>query len=171
VKLWPVLADTGRPIPGSSSVNLLNAGWSATTATALPGDIDGWTVPAQALTVFIEAPWDQLNRLHTLVMTLVDDEGGPAYFMPGPARGGSAVRIQQAVVVAPVPGAPNGTPGLATVFVDLPAGSLWIPAPRRRYLWQLSMEDVNEEIGFWVQLPLQQPVSGGIPVARSDPPV
>jgi hypothetical protein len=154
-------------------VNLLNAGWTATAAAPLPGNLDGWTVPAQALTVFVEAPWDQLNRLHTLVIELVDDEGRAAYFMPGPHAGGPAARVEQPVVVAPVPGAPNGTPGLATVLIDLPVGSLWIPAPRRRYIWRMSIEDVSEEIGFWVQVPLQQPVIGGPgaihPVAPEEP--
>jgi hypothetical protein len=159
VKLWPVLSDTGRVIPGSSSVNLLNAGWTATTAAPLPAG--GWTIPDQALTVFIEAPWDQLNRLHDLVVRLVDDEGQPAYFMPGPNDGGPEVRIEHQVVVGPVPGAPNGTPGLATLFIDLPLGSLWIPAPRKRYIWQVSTGNVSEEIGFWVQTPPQQPVIGG----------
>ena len=81
--------------------------------------------------------------------------------MPGPDGGAPEVRIESQVIVAPVPGAPNGTPGLATVFLDLPAGSLWIPAPRRRYVWHISIEDVNEEIGFWVQQAPQQPVIGG----------
>ncbi len=108
MKIWPVLADTGRSIPGQASVNLLNAGWTATTAVALPGG--GWTVPAQALAIFIESPGDQLNRLHNLVVELVDDEGHPAHFMPGPDSGAPVVRIESQVVVAPVPGAPNGTP-------------------------------------------------------------
>jgi len=166
VKLRPVLADTGRAMPGTS-VNLLNAGWTATTAVALPAG--GWTIPEQALTIFIESPWDQLNKLHNLVIELVDDEGDPAYFMPGPAEGAPVVRIESQVVVAPVPGAPNGTPGLATVFLDLPAGSMWIPAPRRRYVWRISAEGISEEIGFWVQQPPQQPVIGdsGRPAADS----
>ena len=141
-------------------MSLLNAGWTATTAIPLPGG--GWTIPQQALTVFVESPWDQLNRLHQLVLELVDDEGHPVYFPPGPGAGGAVVRVENQVVVAPVPGAPNGTPGLATVFLDLPVGSLWIPAPRRRYVWRISIGDVNEEIGFWVQTAPQQPVIGGV---------
>ena len=159
MKLWPVLADTGRATLGTSAVNLLNAGWTATTALPLPGG--GWTIPDQALSIFIEVPWDQLNKLHNLVLELVDDEGHPAHFMPGPDAGAPVVRIESQVIVPPVPGAPNGTPGLSTVFMDLPAGSLWIPAPRRRYVWRIAIEGISEEIGFWVQQPPQQPVIGG----------
>jgi hypothetical protein len=155
VKLRAVLSDTGRPI--GSAVNLLNAGWTATTAVPLPGG--GWTVPQQALTVFVEAPWDQLNRLQTLVIELVDDEGTPVHFAPGPASGGPPVHIQHQVVVPPVQGAPNGTPGAATVFIDLPQGALWL-TPRHRYIWRISTEGVTEEIGFWVQAPPQLPVIG-----------
>jgi len=100
-------------------------------------------IPDQALSIFIESPWDQLNRLHSLVVELVDDEGQPTHFMPGPDGGAPVVRIESQVIVAPVPGAPNGTPGLTTVFVDLPAGSLWIPAPRRRYVWRISSEGIR----------------------------
>lgn len=159
MKLWPVLADTGRSTPGQAALNLLNAGWTATVAVPLPSG--GWTVPDQALAIFIEAPWDQLNKLHNLVIELVDDDSQPTHFMPGPDGGAPAVRIEHQVIVAPVPGAPSGTPGLATVFLDLPAGSLWIPGPRRRYIWRISTTDASEEIGFWVQQPPHQPVIGG----------
>jgi len=158
VKIRPVLADTGRLTPASSTVNLLNAGWTATTAVPLPGG--GWTVPAQALAVFIEAPWDQLNKLHTMVVDLISDDGKPVYFMPGPTAGAPEVRIQHRVVVAPVPGAPSGTPGLACVFLDLPAGNLWIPGPGHRFIWKIAIGDVTEEIGFWVQNPPGVPTIG-----------
>jgi hypothetical protein len=45
MKLHPVLSDTGRRV--GSAVNLLNAGWTATTAISLRGG--GWTIPQQAL--------------------------------------------------------------------------------------------------------------------------
>jgi hypothetical protein len=150
-----------------SAVNLLNAGWTATTAAPLPDG--GWTVPQQALTVFVEAPWDQLNRLVTLVLELVDDEGHPVHFAPGPEANGPPVRIEHQVVVPPVPGAPNGTPGLTTVFLDLPPGALWL-TPRHRYIWRVSTEGIVEEIGFWVQAPPQLPVIGGGPGLPPIPP-
>jgi hypothetical protein len=139
-------------------VHLLNAGWTATMALPLP--IGGWTLPDQALTVFVDAPWDQLNKLHMLVIELIDDEGKPAYFTPGPSNDGPEARIQHQVVVPPVPGAPNGTPGTTTVFLDMPMGTLWIAGPGHRYIWRITTGDVSEEIGFWVQAPPQSPVIG-----------
>jgi hypothetical protein len=147
---------------GSSAVNLLNAGWTATVAIPLPDG--GWTLPTQALSVFIEAPWDQLNRLHKFEARLVDDEEHPAHFVPGPERGAPEARIQQQVVVPPVPGAPNGTPGLTCVFLDVPLGSLWLPAPRHRYIWKITVGGAEEEIGFWAQAPPQAPIIGGGPM-------
>jgi hypothetical protein len=54
-------------------VNLLNAGWTHTTGIPLPGG--GWTLPHQALTVFLEAAWEQLNQLHDLLIELISDDG------------------------------------------------------------------------------------------------
>ena len=156
MKIRPVLADTGRT--AGSAVHLLNAGWTSTTAVPLP--IGGWTLPQQALAIFVEALSDELNKLHALVIKLADEEGRPAYFMPGPDGGGPEVNIHNQVVVPPVPGAPDGAPGQATVFMDLPMGTLWIPAPKHRYVWSIQAGDVTEEIGFWVQLPAQVPVVG-----------
>jgi hypothetical protein len=151
MKLYAVLSDTGRRI--GAAVNLLNAGWTATTAIALRG---GWTVPQQALTVFVEAPWDQLNTPHTLVIDLIDSDGVPVHFAPGPDHGGLPVRIEQQLTVPPVPDAPSGTPGATTVFVDLPPGTLWL-TPRRRYIWRIAAESVTTQIGFWVQAPSPSP--------------
>lgn len=159
MKIRLVLADTGRLL--GSAVSLLNAGWTATTAVAVSGG--GWTLPSQALTVFLEAPWDQLNKPYVLKLELVDDEGKAVQF--GAQDGaGQEVRITYPVIVQPVPGAPNGTPGLASVLVDLAGGSLRIPAPRHRYIWRAVIEGEEQhadEIGFWVNAPIQQPVIGG----------
>jgi len=70
VKIHPIIADTGRPSSGSAA-NLLNAGWTFTTAIPLPEG--GYTLPAQALAVFVEGTWAELNRPHRMVIELVDD--------------------------------------------------------------------------------------------------
>lgn len=164
MKIRPVLADTGR-LGAGFAVNLLNAGWTHTTAIPLPAG--GWTLPHQALTVFLEAAWDNLR--HDLLIELISDDGRQAYFAPGPSAGGPPARIPYQVVIPPVAGAPMGTPGLASVFIEMPAGYLWIPAPGHRYIWRITTGGTTEEIGFWVQAPPQPPAFGG--PAQSQPPV
>jgi hypothetical protein len=159
MKIRLVLADTGRVVGAAAS--LLNAGWTATTAIVVPGG--GWTLPGQALAAFLEAPWDQLNKPHLLKLELVDDEGKVVQLAAQEGVDREAL-ITYPVIVQPVPGAPNGTPGYATVLVDLTAGTLRIPAPRHRYIWRAVIEDDPEgtdEIGFWVNAPAQQPTIGG----------
>lgn len=168
MKIRPVLSDTGRQGAGSA-VNLLNAGWTHTTGIPLPGG--GWTLPQQALTIFLDAPWEYLNQLHDLLIELVSDDGALAHFVPGPSAGGTPARIRHQVVIAPIAGAPMGTPGFASVFMDIPAGTLWISSPGHRYAWRITTGGVTEEIGFWVQNPPQLPVIGGPdPSTASQPP-
>ena len=42
-------------------------------------------------------------------------------------------------MVPPIPMAPNGTPGVANVLLDMPLGTLWITGPGRRYIWTISI--------------------------------
>ena len=46
-----------------------------------------------------------------------------------------------------------GTPGFASVFLDIPAGTLWISSPGHRYTWRITTGGVTEEIGFYGPLP------------------
>jgi hypothetical protein len=166
VKIRPVLADTGRLV--GSAVNLLNAGWTFTTAVPWPQG--GWTLPDQALALFIQASWEELNQPVPLRIELSDDNGAPAHFAPGPEHGGAIVVIEHSISVAPVPNAPSGTPGLANVLIDMPAGTLWVSSPSHRYIWRVTSNDVSEEIGFWVQPATQSPVlQAGMPITRHMP--
>jgi hypothetical protein len=155
VKIHPIIADTGRPI--GSAVNLLNAGWTYTTAVPLAEG--GYTLPAQALAVFVEGTWAELNRPHQMVIELLDDESQPAHFMtptePQP------VRIEQEIAIPSVPTAPNGTPGMTTALVDLAQGTIRIDAARRRFIWRVTVSGVTEEVGFWVNAPTVAPRIGG----------
>lgn len=144
-----VLADTGRATAAGSSLNLLNAGW--TTTMALPHPEGGYMLAAQALAIFVHGEWHELNRPHVMVAELVDDENEHAQ-MAGP-EGLQPVRLESEMQIPPVPGAPNGTPGLMTAFAEWPAGALRIGAPRRRYIWRVTVGDTSGEAGFWVQSP------------------
>ena len=158
MKIRLVLADTGRPY--GAAVSLLNAGWTATVAMALP--TGGWTLPGQALTVFLEASWDQLNKPYVLKLDLTDDEG-KAVRLATQDGVEQDVHITYPVLVQPVPGASNGTPGHVSVLLEMAGGTLLIPAPRHRYIWRAAIEgedQARDEIGFWVNAPVQQPMLG-----------
>jgi hypothetical protein len=158
VKIHPVIADTGRPGgPSGGTAHLLNAGWTFTTAVPLPGG--GYTLPGQALAVFVEGTWAELNRPHPMVIELVDDEREPANLLT--PTGLLPVRFEQEITIPSVPTAPNGTPGLTTFLIEVPQGSLQIGAARRRFIWRVTVGGVTEEVGFWVNAPTVAPRIGG----------
>lgn len=158
-----VLADVARPNgPGASSLNMLNAGWVFTTAT--PTRDGAYTLQAQAVAIFVQASWDQLNRPHRMLLELFDDERHHAQLSLATGDTQPA-RIEQEIGISPVPGAPNGTPGLGTFVVEIAAGTLHIPVPRRRYIWRATIGESVGEAGFWVNAP--QPPS---PIIGAPPP-
>lgn len=159
MKVQPLIADTGRPNGvGSTTVNLLNAGWTATMA--LPHPAGGYTLLNQALAVFVEADWDQLNRPHSLVVELHDEEGGIVELVDPDEGTLKPARIEQEITIPPVPMAPNGTPSHVFFLFDFPPGSLRIPAPRRRYIWRATVGQTSGETGFWVLPQPQEPRIG-----------
>ncbi|MFL5998607.1 MAG: hypothetical protein ACJ736_30675 [Streptomyces sp.] len=155
MKIRAILADTGRT--AGTAANLLNAGWTNTTAVPLPQG--AFTLPQQALAIFVEAPWDQLNRPLKLIFELKDDDDkvveiiGTDPVLPA--------RVEHSLIVAPVPNAPNGVPGLATVVADFGGGTFRIPSARKRYIWHVSVGDARDEVGFWVDAPVEMPKLGG----------
>lgn len=159
MKIHPVLADTGRTYPPVGGIHLLNAGWTATVAIPTPGG--DYTLPSQALAVFVEAEWQELNKPLTMAITLVDDEGSPARMQnPDVENDLMPVQINQQFIVPPTPGAPNGCPGYASTVVDIPVGGLRIAAPRRRYIWRIELGGAQAEVGFWVNAAPQVPQFG-----------
>ena len=159
------MADTGRPQQPGPGINVLNAGWTATTAQPLPAG--GYTLPSQAVVAFIEADLPELNRLYTLVAELVDDNEQPARLMG--AEGEQPARFELTVIVPPVPGAPPSSPGRATVVIDLPGGSLRIQNPRRWYSWRISIGTQSVRAGFWVDAFAPPPIVVGGPVDPTAP--
>ncbi len=152
-----VLADVVRPNgPGAVTLNLLNGGWNVTVAQPVPepdaAEGAGYALPPQAVAIFLEGSWDQLNRPMPMTIELVDDEGNPAFLAVGPGQVRPA-HIVQEMTIPSVAGAPNGTPGTATFMMELGPGALRISAPRRRYMWRVSIADAVAEAGFWVHAP------------------
>jgi hypothetical protein len=144
-----------------SAANLLNAGWTHTTAVPLPEG--GYTLPGQALAVFVEGTWAELNRPHRMVIELLDDESQAAHFLS--PTGPQPLHIEQEITIPSVPGAPNGTPGTTTALVDLAQGTIRIDSARRRYVWRVTVGGTTEEVGFWVNAPMVAPRIGGAPDA------
>ena len=89
---------------------------------------------------------------------LLDDEGQPAHLLT--PTNPQPVRVEQEITIPSVPNAPNGTPGLATALFELPQGTIRIAAARRRYIWRVTVRDVIEEVGFWVNAPMVAPRIG-----------
>lgn len=164
MKISVVLADVVRPNgPGAVTLNCLNAGWNLTMAQPVPEEHGtGYTLPPQAVAIFLEGSWDQLNRPLTMVLELVDDEGQHAQLAVAPGQTQHA-RIEHEMTIPSVPGAPNGTPGTATFMMELGPTVLRIPVPRRRYIWRVSIDGAVGEAGFWVQAPQPTPPVIGRP--------
>ncbi len=153
MKVQVTLCDTGRPT-GIGTLNLLNAGWSIT---------GGPPQPAQAIAVFLEVPWSQLNRQLSVLFELVDDEGRVVHLMT--PEGPQAASFEQPMIVGNIPGAPNGTPGTTTTFLEVGPGVLQLPSGHR-YTWRISVDGHHEEAweaAFWVQQQLPPPRLGGSP--------
>jgi hypothetical protein len=113
--------------------------------------------------VFLEVPWDHLNRTVNVVIELLNEDDQLAE-LQAPA-GPLPARVEQQVIVGNVPGAPNGTPGTTTILMDLALGSLLLPAGHR-YRWRVTVDGEHDdawEAGFWVQQPQPNPPTlGGI---------
>jgi hypothetical protein len=141
-----LLADVGRPA-APYALNLLNAGWAVTAARATASGTYG--LPAQVLAVFIEAPWELLDRPHRFSLELVDRDGVVAKLR---TRGGLVpARTAYDLVVPRIPGAPEGTPGTTCTMFEASNGFIEVPAVRRRYTWLVNFAGVAADIGFWVE--------------------
>ena len=146
MKINIILADLGAQ-DASGKLNLLGAGWSyiGVLPSGLTSDI--------AVAVTIEVPWDQCNRELDFVLELIDDDGKAFEVPVGDER--KPVRLSQKLVVATTPGAPNGTPGSATVLVQLQGG---LPlTPGRSYRWRAVLGNNEDEAGEARFFVLRQP--------------
>jgi hypothetical protein len=130
---------------------------------AIPLPNGGYTLPGQAVAVFVDSPWDELNRPHRMVMELLDDDGTLAQLSA--LIGPQSARFEHEVTIPQPVGAPNGTPGRATWLLDFPSGTLVIARARCRYVWRVQVGNAVGEAGFWVQSPPSEPIIGPPPVS------
>jgi hypothetical protein len=124
-----LLADAAQR-DQAGKVHALGLGWSTTTTP----------LPPQAIVVLIKVPWDQANRVHRLVVELLDADGRPVS-TTGPV-GDQPIRIEGDFEAGRPPGIPQGSPlDLSATFAI--AGGL--PLAEGRYTWNLSIDGHHEE--------------------------
>lgn len=149
---------------GAALLNLLNAGAVVVqpVASGMP-DVPLGIVPHK-LAMFFEVPFELCNRDVSVVVELVDDDQHvvtiPSLLGPQP------LRIEATQRFAPIPGAPNGSPGFGNAILAL-EGMVLPLAPGHFYKWRCTIDgkgDPQWETSFWVPpIPLP-PKIGGIEV-------
>jgi Family of unknown function (DUF6941) len=154
MKATVVLADMGQN-DASGKLNLLGAGWSITQISPI-----GLT-PDSAVAVFMEVDWDKVGREIDVLIELVDDDDEPVV-LTMPDGNAQPVKMRQAVIANPTPGAPSGSPTMVTLLVGIQGG---LPlSPGRWYKWRVSLDGKHLEdwaARFYVQRQPTTPTFGG----------
>ena len=88
-----------------------------------------------ALAIKIDIPWDEANRLHQLVIELLDADGRAV------EAGGKPVEVRGQFEAGRPAGIPPGTPLDAVLAVNIPP----IPLAPGRYVWRLSINGASQD--------------------------
>ncbi len=67
-----VLADTARQCQTPAGLSLLQVGWKATFAIPTPDE--SFTLLEQAVVVFVDAEFGEVNRVYALHLTLMSED-------------------------------------------------------------------------------------------------
>lgn len=118
MKVTMMLADAAQVADGKLYV--LGGGWSITRPD----------LPASAIAIKIEVPWDQSNRRHRLELALLDEDGQPIRVQDTP------VSIAGEFEAGRPPGLAPGTPLDVPLAVSI--GALTLESGRR-YMWRCSI--------------------------------
>jgi hypothetical protein len=161
VKITLVLADTGRQTP--AGLSLLQVGWKSTFGASQP---DGsFILPEQAVVVFVEAEFSEINRVYSTDLWLVDRDNNPQQF--NTPNGPIDAEVHRQVLIPQVMGASIGVDSsLATVFYDFPMGNIRVKEVPGWYRWMFKLDNGETgETGFMVNpAPVQPsfgPLAGG----------
>jgi hypothetical protein len=141
MKVTMMLADAAQAVGGK--LYILGGGWSITGPQPSPF----------AIALKIEVPWDEANRPHQFVLSLVNADGQPV-MLPTPG-GEAAVEIKGNLEVGRPVGLKPGTPLDSTTAINF--GPLPIP-PAGRYLWRLTIDGRTSE--DWEVAFTTRPASG-----------
>ena len=129
-----VLADRGQT-DSNGKIGLLGAGWSA-VAVGPNGDI-----PTQVVAVFVEAPWNECNKLVQVSMALMNADGRfvqvPGSPEPANSDGSGPLRFNQEITFSPPEGAPPATAGTASFMIELMGG---LPVGPGTYRWVVEID-------------------------------
>ena len=159
LRVQVLLADRATTTGSGGTLNLLNAGWSATQHT-------GQMTPGHTVAVFFVVPFSRCNRDLSFTLELVDDDGHTVT-----PTGGPPLRVQQTMRFSPPLGAPNGTAGSGNFMVEVLPG-LAIPGGHT-YTWQASVDGESNpdwSVTYWVAPPPSLPFVGvPSPAADQDP--
>lgn len=119
-----LLADAVQAVGGK--LYILGGGWS----------IIGSQTGPTAIAMKIDVPWDQANRRHRLILTLVDSDGQPVRIEDKP------VEIQGDFETGRPAGLIPGTD--LDVALAIPIGPLSL-TPGHRYVWRCTIDDVSRD--------------------------
>lgn len=132
-----LLCDSAVAEP-SGKVHMLGAGWSITGSPTSP----------QAVVAMIQVPWDRANQPMTVVLALLDSDGGQVSVTG--AADGEPVRSELRLEVGRPPGVLPGSPLDAAVVVAVPA----LPLSPGRYEWRLAVAEKQVTRAFQVRGPV-----------------
>ncbi|MDB4894506.1 MAG: hypothetical protein JWN15_768 [Firmicutes bacterium] len=130
MKVTMLLADAAQAAEGK--LFILGGGWSVTGPSPVPS----------AMAIKIEVPWNEANRKHKWLLSLVDSDGQPVLAQTPTGEG--PIEVGGEFEVGRPPGAPLDLP-LAINFGLLPL------RPASRFVWRLSIDGETKEdwqVGF-----------------------
>lgn len=127
MKVTMLLADAVQAVNGKFYI--LGGGWSIIGPDPVP----------MAIAIKVDVPWEEANRIHTLRLTLLDEDGQPVQ-VPTPI-GERPVELSMEFEVGRPPGLRPGTPLDVPLAINL--GPLPLQ-PDRRFVWRCAINGNSE---------------------------
>jgi hypothetical protein len=155
MRITLVLADTGRQTP--SGLSLLQVGWKATFG--IPQEDGSFTLPEQAVVVFIEAEFGEVNRIFDTHVRLVNEDTQALQHFNAPTELLTA-EVTQPLVIPPVLGATAGSESFASMLFNFATGNLRVDAVPGWFRWICTVGEDTGSMLFRVNEPPAQPQFG-----------
>lgn len=134
-----ILCDAAQA-EATGKLHMLGAGWSVL-----------WPpIPATAVALLIQVPWDRTNQVISLVTDLVDSDGHPVT-VPGANGEPEPVRATGQIEMGRPPGVKPGTELSASFVVNVPS----LPLGFGRYTWRVSIDGEPGDSQSFEVIPLR----------------